>query len=107
MEHIKNKAILLSDGMDVTYPLTGFLEKLTLPSGNAKTYNFRGGCFVFIDEIGDVYAIPALSGVKGILVASDYTRDYSLEVPFSSAEAYPSEHKVKWLKMVAEMRTPI
>ena len=107
LNDIKAASIPLSDGMSITDPFSSETGKLSLRVGEPKTYNIVGGRIIFIDERCNAFAIPAIPGIKGILVCDGYRKDDSLEVPFSSRECYPTAHKEKWDALLAEMREAV
>ena len=107
LNNIKAAAIPLSDGMSITYPLSSESGKLSLRVGEPKTYNIVGGRIIFIDEHCNAFAIPAIPGIKAILVCDGFRKDESIEVPFASREAYPTAHKEKWHALLAEMREAV
>ena len=103
LEVMKCKAIKLKQNMPISYLSSDEVDKLDLPLCRPKTYNIECGKIIFIDERLNMYSIPNIPGSKALLVCNDYRRDFSLEVPFSSSDSYPTEHKDKWFELIAEM----
>lgn len=105
MSNFKKRAIQLTNGMTITYPLWGGkTEEIKLELRSPKTYNIVGSRITFIDEIGDVFAIPAIKGVESSLISEGYVRDSNLHVYFASGEAYPTSNKEDWDALLQEMR---
>lgn len=102
--NILNKAVKLEEGMNVTFPLWKTSEDLKLPQVNPKTYNINCGRITFVDESGNIFAIPAINGAVETLISEGYERNAEMHVFFSSGEAYPTEYKEKWDSLLKEMR---
>ena len=104
---IRTRAIKLEKGMKIVYPVWGDREEaLHLPKKpTPNTYNIVGSRITFVDENGDVYAIPALKGIEVALILEGYTMDINLTVFFASGEAYPASKKEEWNALLNEMRS--
>ena len=102
---ILSKAVALSEGMNITFPLWNKSEKLNLPSKRTpKTYNTIGSRITFVNEDGITFAIPAIDGVEEALISKGYKKT-DMYVFFSGGEAYPTEKKEEWEALLKLMRT--
>ena len=101
---IKAKALKISIGMKVTFHLTGEVYTFLSIPDTPKTFNISGGCITFVDENGNTFAIPALKGIKEILISEGYQRDTDMHIFFSDEESYPTENEAEWQLLLNEMR---
>lgn len=98
MEEVRKNAILVKDGTSVFWPQTGefttiHLHNLVIES-NKMLYSYNNGVVAFIDQQGNLYAIPDIKGLQDTLKKAGYKKGY-FYVPFSNWDV-PFEHREHW-----------
>ena len=104
IEEFKEKAVVVTIGMETFFPQFKLREKLFLtglePEKFKKKYSYNNSVVAFVDEEGTFYVIPDLQGLQKVLKENGYTRDY-FYVPFSNWD-YPVMYENKWRKLWEE-----
>ena len=96
LEFLKEKAVIVEDGMQTHFPQFGTTEtlqisKLTL---EPKTYAYNNGTIAFVDENKTFRVIPNFKDTQKVLIQNGYRKDH-FYVPFSNWD-YPIAHKEYW-----------
>lgn len=103
LAELKLRAVKIEDQMDVYWPQFSRHEKVDLatlnPEAHKGHYAYNNSVVAFVDEEGDLYAIPDI-GAQKILAAEGYTREY-FYVPFSNWD-YPVAYEDKWKELWEE-----
>lgn len=102
MDFLKEKAVLVYDGMETYFPQFGTQERLHISDLNLQslTYAYNNGIVAFVDEQNNLYVIPAFKGISELLENGGYTKR-SFYVPFSNWD-YPVELKEYWENLLKE-----
>lgn len=102
MAELKEKALVVIDGMETFFPQFSARETLTISKiqTNKLTYAYNNSVVAFVDEEGTFYVIPDFKGTQKVLLENGYAKAY-FYVPFSNWD-YPVAHKEKWEKLWEE-----
>ena len=118
IQELKNKAVKITDRMEVRFPQFS-RNGVVLDNHNLHTFynlkgivdyhpnmhfSFQNEVFAFIDESGNLFAIPNLPEVFQILVENGYKKD-NFFVPFGWYEVPVNEEvATKWESLKKEYR---
>ena len=110
MEQLKQKAVKIHDGMKVVFPQftragvfvrskgprQRYNLKAIISHVPAKRFSYQNDVYAFVDEHGDLYAIPGLPEVYSTLINNGY-KTSNFFVPFGwYEEPVDSELSAKW-----------
>ena len=96
MKNLKERALVVTDGMETFFPQFSSKETLKVSGLSVKplTYSYNNSVIAFVDEEGIMRVIPDLKGTQKLLVENGYIREY-FYVPFSNWD-YPVAYKEQW-----------
>lgn len=105
LSDLKEKAVLVFDGMTTYFPQFGKRECLHISDLNLQplTYAYNNGVVAFVDEQNDTRVIPAFQGISGFLENNGYKKR-SFYVPFSNWD-YPVAQEVYWKSLWEEKKS--
>lgn len=87
-----------NDGVITYYPQLNEESHIFPSKSQLKVFNSNNGTIIFIDEAGNNFVIPYVSGFINILTEAGYT-EASIFVPFSNWD-YPKYYKGKWQRLL-------